>query len=214
MICRAYALGVFPMARARNDKDVDWIAPLERGILPLDSFHVPRKLKKVIRQRPFQVTVDRSFDDVITACAAPRECSQDTWINHGIRRVFCQLHRLRLAHSVETWVDGKLAGGLYGLALGGAFFGESMFSRRTNASKVALVYLVALLRRSGFLLLDAQFLTEHLAQFGAIAVPSAAYLCALDEAIQKPAVFQRDVEPCDWSTAVGELLAQSRSQRS
>lgn len=214
MICRAYAIGVFPMARSRHDALFEWIAPLERGILPLEAFHVPRKMRRLIRQRRFRVTVDRAFHTVISECAAPRESSQETWINDSIQRVFCRLHDLNLAHSIETWLDDRLIGGLYGLALGGAFFGESMFSRQTNASKVALVYLVALLRRSGFSLLDAQFPSEHLAQFGAIVVPMAAYLRLLDNAVQSGAVFQRDVEPSDWSAAVEELLAQSMSQTS
>ena len=202
------------MARGRHDLGFEWIAPIERGVLPLDGFHVSRKLRRLLRRAPFRVSADEAFQSVITACATPRAEGHDTWINEPIERVFGELHAMGLAHSIEAWDGEELAGGLYGLGLGGAFFGESMFSRRDNASKVALVHLVALLRRSGFMLLDAQFLTEHLAQFGAISVPAAAYLCMLDEALSRTAIFQRDIAPSDWSAAVEDLLAQSMSQRS
>ncbi|HYN39106.1 MAG TPA: leucyl/phenylalanyl-tRNA--protein transferase, partial [Rhodospirillales bacterium] len=167
MVIRAYSIGIFPMASRRSDPTVHWVAPTMRGVLPLTSFHVPRRLRRTVVENRFEVRCDTAFAAVIDACAMPREGHPETWINVEIARVFAELHAQGHAHSVETWQDGRLIGGLYGLALGGAFFGESMFSQQTDASKVALVHLVARLRLGGFVLLDIQFVTQHLRQFGA-----------------------------------------------
>jgi leucyl/phenylalanyl-tRNA--protein transferase len=184
MLLRAYACGVFPMAESRDDPRLYWVDPQERGIMPLDAFHAPRSLLKVVRQERFEVRIDTAFDAVLKGCAESTEERPETWINDQIFSLFSQLHRMGLAHSVESWRDGQLVGGLYGLALGGAFFGESMFSRQTDASKVALCHLVARLRRGGFTLLDSQFVTEHLTRFGACEIPKADYLQLLAKAIQ------------------------------
>lgn len=211
-LLRAYALGVFPMARHRNDPRLHWIDPAERGILPLDSFHLPRSLRKTMRRGIFAVTCDRAFAAVVNGCAAAAPGRPETWINREILRLFVELHRLGLAHSVETWQEGELVGGLYGLSLGGAFFGESMFSRATDASKVALVHLVARLILGGYTLLDTQFVTEHLARFGTVEVPRGKYLRMLSQALQRQATFYCDlpggVDPLDV------LSVQSTTQMS
>jgi leucyl/phenylalanyl-tRNA--protein transferase len=172
LLLQAYAAGVFPMADSATASDIFWVDPKLRGILPLDAFHVPRSLRRrMLRGPSFNVTVDRAFAGVLDGCAD----RADTWINPEIRRLYLDLHRLGHAHSIEVSMDGMLAGGLYGVALGGAFFGESMFSRQPDASKIALVHLVARLRAGGFVLLDTQFVTTHLAQFGATEISRAAY---------------------------------------
>jgi leucyl/phenylalanyl-tRNA--protein transferase len=162
-----YARGVFPMADAREDARVFLIDPERRGVIPLDGFHVPRRLARTVRADPFEIRIDTVFHEVVLACAAAGPGRTETWINRPIEQLYLELHRNGFAHSVECWRDGELVGGLYGVALQGAFFGESMFSRVRDASKVALVHLVARLLAGGFVLLDAQFMTEHLAQFGA-----------------------------------------------
>jgi leucyl/phenylalanyl-tRNA--protein transferase len=164
----AYRLGIFPMAERRDAPDVLWVRPHERGILPLEKFHVPKRLARIIRADRYEVRIDSAFGDVIRACAETRD---ETWINAAIVTVFEALHARRLAHSVEAWHEGRLVGGVYGLALGGAFFAESKFSRMNDASKVVLVHLAARLKQGGYRLLDAQFPNPHLEQFGAIAVP-------------------------------------------
>ena len=184
VLIRAYASGVFPMADGR-DGPIHWYAPDPRAVMPLDAFHVPRSLRQVVRKGTFEVTIDVDFPAVIGACAEREE----TWISAVIERAYTELHRLGLAHSVETWREGRLAGGLYGVGLGGAFFGESMFSRETDASKVALVALVERLRSRGFVLLDTQFLTPHLARFGAVEIPRRQYERRLAEAIRLPRRF-------------------------
>jgi leucyl/phenylalanyl-tRNA--protein transferase len=171
------------MAERRQDLDLFWVSPDQRGIFPLDTFHVAKRLARTVRSDRFTVTVDSAFRDVMLACAAPAEGREDTWINDEILRLYAALHTSGHAHSVETWLDGEIVGGLYGVSLGGAFFGESMFSRATDASKVALVHLVARLKAGGFTLLDAQFLTPHLASLGAIEIPRARYLAKLNQAI-------------------------------
>jgi leucyl/phenylalanyl-tRNA--protein transferase len=209
LLLRAYAAGVFPMAESADSPELYWFDPDRRGILPLDGFHVPRRLLRTVRQRRFEVTVDRDFAGVIRACAEPAPDRPKTWINNEILRLYQELHALGHAHSVECRLDGRLVGGLYGVALGGAFFGESMFSRETDASKVALVHLVARLRRNGFVLLDAQFVTEHLRQFGATEIPRRLYHAALASAIGLKADFRAGSED--------EVLAsylQSRTQTS
>jgi len=200
LILRAYAAGVFPMARTREDDEVLWIDPKRRGVIPLEEFHVPRSLVKTLRHKPFEVRCDTAFAEVIAACAAPRPGHEETWINEPIEELFNELHAMGLAHSVECWRDGELVGGLYGLALGAAFFGESMFSRRTDASKVALCHLVAILKAGGFLLLDTQFITEHLSQFGAREIPRGEYQKRLAEALRFEAVFQGLSEPLTHSS--------------
>ncbi len=162
-----YARGVFPMADAREDARVFLIDPERRGVIPFDRFHVPRRLARTVRGDPFEVRIDTAFHEVVLACAASGPGRTETWINRPIEQLYLELHAHGFAHSVECWRDGQLVGGLYGVALQGAFFGESMFSRARDASKVALVHLVARLIAGGYVLLDAQFMTEHLAQFGA-----------------------------------------------
>lgn len=176
LVIRAYSVGAFPMADSRGSGVVHWYRPDPRAVLPLDErFHVPRSLGKRVRSGRFDVTRDRAFGEVIRGCAAPRPGHPETWINGEIVRVYEELHGLGVAHSVEAWRDGELAGGLYGVALGGAFFGESMFSRQTDASKVCLVHLVEHLRARGYVLLDVQFVNPHLARFGVEEIPAAAY---------------------------------------
>jgi leucyl/phenylalanyl-tRNA--protein transferase len=202
------------MAANRFDPTIHWVAPKFRGVLPLDALHVPRRLKRTVRQGRFEVRCDTDFAGVVHACAAPRKGHRETWINREIARVFFRLHRLGLAHSVEAWREDRLVGGLYGLALGGAFFGESMFSRETDSSKVALVSLVAALRLGGFGLLDIQFITDHLSRFGAVEIPAADYLERLDAALIAPADFYCDFSSDEFGSAVEEVLTQSRTQTS
>ncbi len=204
---RAYSIGIFPMASHRNDPTVHWVAPTMRGILPLNSFHIPRRLRRRLADGTFEVRCDTAFAAVIAACAEPRDGHPETWINAEIGRVFRELHARDDAHSIETWCNGELVGGLYGLALGSAFFGESMFSKRTDASKVALVHLVARLRLGGFALLDIQFVTTHLRQFGAVELPAVSYLQLLDKALQRPARFYGDPPSDVLAGALGELGA-------
>lgn len=202
------------MAANRFDPTIHWVAPKFRGILPLDALHVPRRLKRTVRQGRFEVRCDTDFEGVIRACAAPRKGHRETWINREIARVFSRLHRLGLAHSVEAWREDRLVGGLYGLALGGAFFGESMFSREPDSSKVTLVSLVAALRLGGFVLLDIQFITDHLSRFGAVEIPAADYLERLGAALTAPADFYCDFSSDEFGPAVEEVLTQSRTQTS
>jgi leucyl/phenylalanyl-tRNA--protein transferase len=170
VLLKAYACGIFPMAESAEDNALYWIEPERRGILPLDRMHVPKRLARTIRSGGFEVKVDKNFEAVIEGCAAPRSGRRSTWINGRIRGLYRELFALGHCHTVEVWQDGELTGGLYGVHLGRAFFGESMFSRARDASKIALVYLVARLRFGGFTLLDTQFVTGHLAKFGAIEV--------------------------------------------
>jgi leucyl/phenylalanyl-tRNA---protein transferase len=214
MVLRAYSIGIFPMGSRRSDPTVHWVAPTMRGILPLTDFRVSRRLRRTVRQNPFEMRCDSAFDQVVEACAAPRPGHPETWINPQIARVFCELHALGHAHSIEAWQDGRLVGGLYGLVLGGAFFGESMFSHATDASKVALVHLVARLRIGGFALLDIQFVTDHLRQFGAIEVPAARYLQLLEAARHQQARFYGAPSPDALEEALAKLPMQSRTQRS
>jgi leucyl/phenylalanyl-tRNA--protein transferase len=189
ILIRAYAAGIFPMAEAADDPELFWVDPRRRGILPLYAVHVARRLRRVVRQQIFEIRCDGAFEDVIRACAEPSETRPNTWINDEIVRLYAALFARGAAHSVECWRDGKLVGGLYGVSLGAAFFGESMFSRESEASKVALVHLVARLRLGGFRLLDTQFLTPHLARFGAIEITRRHYHRLLAEALTYRAVF-------------------------
>lgn len=184
-----YERGVFPMADAREDDKIFLIDPSERGVMPLEGFHVPRRLARTVRSDHYQVRIDTAFEQVVEACAAARPGRPDTWINRPIQSLYRELFLLGFGHSVECWREGELAGGLYGVALGAAFFGESMFSRERDASKVALVHLVARLRVGHFSLLDAQFLTEHLSQFGARAIPRADYRRRLRSALEHQGDF-------------------------
>jgi leucyl/phenylalanyl-tRNA--protein transferase len=189
LILRAYASGVFPMAESRWDPKLYWIDPDWRTVFPLDRFHVPRRLKRTVCANRFDVRVDTNFSAVIRACAAPGEQRQETWINTQIVKLYTALHEAGHVHSVECWREENLVGGLYGLALGGAFFGESMFSRERDASKVALVHLHKRLCAGGYHLFDVQFMTSHLRQFGAVELPRADYLALLREALETPANF-------------------------
>jgi leucyl/phenylalanyl-tRNA--protein transferase len=199
MLLRAYAIGIFPMAETRGDPELYWIDPEKRGILPLDAVHIPRSLRKTVRKgldgggEGFSVTCDRAFEDVVRGCAEPAPGRHQTWINDTIFDLCRSLSLMGHAHSVEVWRAGELVGGLYGISLAGAFFGESMFSRVTDASKVALVHLVARLRFGGFQLLDTQFVTRHLSRFGTIEIPREAYRLRLSEALSKPATFYSEV---------------------
>jgi leucyl/phenylalanyl-tRNA---protein transferase len=183
-LLEAYATGFFPMSDGGR---IRWYSPNPRGVLPLDRFHVPRRLARVLRGGRFEIHFDTAFRTVIEACAADRE--EGSWINREIVESYCALHQAGIAHSVEAWREGKLAGGLYGVALGGAFFGESMFHKVTDASKVALAALVGRLRERGFVLLDIQWATPHLEMFGAIEIPRRRYLLLLEEALRLPATF-------------------------
>lgn len=185
LLLRAYAAGVFPMAQSADADDIFWVDPKRRGILPLDGLHVPRSLARTLRRGGFDVAIDRDFPAVLDGCAGREE----TWINPEIRELYGTLHRLGYAHSVEVRAEGALVGGLYGVQLGAAFFGESMFSRRTDASKIALVHLVARLRAGGFSLLDTQFVTQHLRKLGATEVNRDVYHAMLQTALKTPADF-------------------------
>jgi leucyl/phenylalanyl-tRNA--protein transferase len=185
LLVRAYRKGLFAMAL--EDGEIGWFSPDPRGILPVDTFHVPGRLARLVRQAPYAITIDRAFEDVMRACAErPRE---GTWISEEIVESYAALHRLGLAHSAEVWSGEELVGGLYGVHLGGAFFGESMFHRATDASKLALVALVDRLARRGFTLLDTQWITPHLVQFGAIEIPRAEYLRRLEDALKRDCSF-------------------------
>jgi leucyl/phenylalanyl-tRNA---protein transferase len=192
LVLRAYRLGLFPMAEGRAGDKLYWLDPLMRGVLPLDRFHLSRRLLRTVLSDTYQVTADRDFPAAIAGCAAPLPDRTDTWINPQIERLFTQLFHMGHAHSVETWRDGVLVGGLYGVALGGVFFGESMFSLARDASKVALVHLVARLRLGGFQLLDTQFVTEHLTQFGAEEIPRDRYKIQLAAAVDTASVWLTD----------------------
>lgn len=208
ILLRAYAAGIFPMAEDADDPSIHWIDPTHRGILPLDGFHVSRSLRKTIRRDPFEIRFDTAFAAVVDACAEPAPGRAQTWINRQIRELYAGLFAMGHAHSVEAWNDGRLVGGLYGVSLGTAFFGESMFSRQTDASKVSLVYLWDRLVRAGFTLLDTQFLTGHLSRFGAVEIERTDYRDRLEAALQCHAEFH----PAAGGT-LGSVL-QSLSQTS
>ena len=195
LMLRAYRVGLFPMAETRRGQRLYWLDPELRGILPLDGFHLPKRLLRTVLSGPYQVTSNRAFAQVIAGCAAAAPGREDTWINTDIERLFYELHRQGHAHSIETWQEGLLVGGLYGVSLGGVFFGESMFSTARDASKVALVHLVARMRLGGYTLLDTQFVTSHLAQFGTVEVPRDTYKALLAAAVQTPAVWPAAPEP-------------------
>lgn len=204
-----YARGVFPMAESRDDPRIFLLEPDIRGVIPLDGFHIPRSLKKTVKRDVFTVTVDHCFGTVVRLCAEPGPGREETWINPAIESLYLEMHEAGHAHSVECWKDGALAGGLYGVTLGAAFFGESMVSRVTDASKTALVHLVARLKRGGYTLLDAQFTTEHLERFGAAGVTRRAYKKMLADAVGREADF--DALPAGAS---GAYVLQSITQTS
>ncbi|TMJ38029.1 MAG: leucyl/phenylalanyl-tRNA--protein transferase [Alphaproteobacteria bacterium] len=198
ILLKAYAAGIFPMAESAEDNALYWVEPEERGIFPLDDLRISRSLRKRIRQRRFDVRVDTAFNDVIAACAEKAPDRKTTWINQRIKSLYGQLYRMGCCHSIECWRSNRLVGGLYGVRIGGAFFGESMFSREPDASKVALVHLVARLKAGGFHLLDAQFTTPHLESLGARSISRAAYHVLLEQAIEADAEFfkfQGDRDP-------------------
>ncbi|MGO8502731.1 leucyl/phenylalanyl-tRNA--protein transferase [Rhizobium leguminosarum] len=186
ILLRAYSIGLFPMAESADDPEIFWVEPELRGVLPFGHFHVSKSLAKTVRKKPFEIRFDHAFDQVIAACAEETSGRPSTWINRTIRSLYSTLFDMGHAHTVEAWEGNELVGGLYGVSLGSAFFGESMFSRRTDASKICLVHLVDRLRERGFTLLDTQFTTEHLKTFGAIDVPKADYAAMLTAAMESP----------------------------
>jgi leucyl/phenylalanyl-tRNA---protein transferase len=192
VLLRAYACGIFPMAESVDDPTLFWVEPEMRGVIPLDGFRIASRLARTVRADAFKVTVDTAFKAVIAGCAAPQAGREDTWINKRIRDLYCGLHELGHCHSVEVWSGDDLVGGLYGVSLGRAFFGESMFHHARDASKVALVHLVARLVAGGFELLDTQYVTAHLKSFGAVEIPRRRYTVLLDKAIKgEPADFAK-----------------------
>ncbi|MEM8791424.1 MAG: leucyl/phenylalanyl-tRNA--protein transferase [Pseudomonadota bacterium] len=204
LLLRAYQVGVFPMAESGDSAEVLWVDPRTRGILPLDGFHISRSLRKRMRRWDYIVTVDRVFDEVVRCCADRSE----TWINPAITRLYSELHRMGRAHSLEIWRENRLVGGLYGVSLGSAFFGESMFSRETDMSKMALAYLVARLRYGGFTLLDTQFTTDHLRSLGAIEISRAEYHELLESALTEKADFYSLAEGVPPDAAI-QLITQT-----
>jgi len=208
MMLRAYRHGLFPMAETRDSTRLYWLDPEMRGVLPLETFRIPRRLGRTVLSGPYEVTADVDFAAVIAGCATPAPGRGETWINPQIERIFTRLHDEGHAHSVETWRDGELVGGLYGVSIGGAFFGESMFSTARDASKVALAHLVARLRLGGFSLLDTQFVTAHLTQFGAVEIPRAGYRSLLDVAVGRPARWLARPEEAAWRDEIRALVAR------
>ena len=198
VLLRAYSAGIFPMAESADDPSLYWIEPEERGVIPLKGFHISNSLRKSVRKQKFEIRIDTAFDEVIRSCAEKTDTRDVTWINNRIYKLYMQLHKMGCCHSVEAWADGKLVGGLYGVRIGSVFFGESMFSRATDASKVALVHLVARLNYGGFKLLDAQFQNPHIAQFGTYTIKKADYKPILEEALDgvgEFAAFDGDQSP-------------------
>ena len=209
VLLKAYSCGIFPMAESADDPSLFWVEPEMRGVIPLDGFRIASRLARTVRSDVFTVTANTAFKAVMAGCAAPQEGREDTWINRRIRELYSGLHELGHCHSVEVWQDGDLAGGLYGVSLGRAFFGESMFHRVRDASKVALVHLVARLIAGGFELLDTQYVTEHLRSFGAVEIPRRRYRALLDRAMAGPSAdFLRlpAAEPINGARAL-ELVA-------
>lgn len=197
ILLRAYSAGLFPMAESRRNNELFWVDPEWRGIIPLDNFHLSRRLARTLKNNPFTVRCNTAFADVMLGCAEPRPGRADTWINDEIMRLYSELHAMGRAHSVECWQDERLVGGLYGVSISAAFFGESMFTRVSDASKVALAHLVARLIEGGYVLLDTQFLTRHLEQFGAVEVSREDYRDLLAEALNHQAVFHSELEDSD-----------------
>lgn len=209
ILLRAYAAGIFPMAESREDARLYWIDPEHRGILPLEKFHLPRRLQRTVRRCGYDVRCDTAFDQVMRACAEHTEMRPNTWINAEIARLYTGLFEMGHAHCVECWRDDKLVGGLYGVSLAAAFFGESMFSRERDASKIALVHLVARLRRGGFRLLDTQFVTSHLKRFGAVEISRGEYHRLLAEALKVQATFYSELDPAELSAFLQSSIQMS-----
>jgi len=209
VLLKAYACGIFPMAESADDPGLYWIEPEFRGILPFDRFHVPKRLARTVRSDPFEIRIDTAFHEVVDHCAAEAPGRSKTWINDRIRNLYGALFEMGHCHSVEAWCDGELVGGLYGVSLHRAFFGESMFTRQTDASKVALVHLVARLRAGGYKLLDAQFVTDHLRRFGALEVPRREYHILLERALDGEGDFY-----CLSGVGTGESILQLVNQTS
>jgi len=209
LLMRAYRAGLFPMAETRQGARLYWLDPELRGVLPLDGFRLPKRLLRTVLSSRYQVTSNQSFAAVVAGCAAAAPGREDTWINADIERLFGELHRRGCAHSVECRQDGVLVGGLYGVSLGGAFFGESMFSVARDASKVALVHLVARMRLGGYTLLDTQFVTKHLAQFGADEIPREEYKTLLAAAVPLPARWLPDPDPAALAAEIRLLYDRS-----
>lgn len=211
VLLKAYACGIFPMAESAEDPGLYWIEPEHRGVIPLDEIHIPRRLARTIRQNAFEIRVDSDFDAVIGACAEPALGRRKTWINERIRRLYGELFDMGHCHTVEAWRDGELAGGLYGVRLGRAFFGESMFSRVRDSSKVALVHLSARLIKGGFSLLDTQFVTEHLRRFGAVELPRREYHSILEKSLEGFGDFDA-FDAHDDGAAVLDVIAEHVSR--
>lgn len=205
LMLRAYRAGLFPMAETRSGDRLYWLDPERRGVLPLEAFHCPRRLRRTVLAGTFAVSSDQDFAATLAGCAAAAPGREDTWINSEIERLFGELHRQGHAHSVECRQDGRLVGGLYGVALGGAFFGESMFSTARDASKVALVHLVARLRLGGYTLLDTQFVTGHLEQFGAVELPRDDYKARLEAALRLPVEWEVTPDAGGLEAALREI---------
>lgn len=227
MLLLAYRSGIFPMADSRDDPEIFWVEPRERAIIPLDTFRPSRSLAKAVRQDRFRVTCDTAFERVMTACAAPRPDHPESWISERIIASYRALHAIGHAHSIECWQDGVLVGGLYGVSFDRVFCGESMFSTASDASKVALVWLVALMRRAGFALLDCQFMTDHLGSLGAMEIPQADYIERLKaasepSAMSLPEAYRAVLDEAspaggEYSgdhSSPGKLIAQSFTQTS
>jgi leucyl/phenylalanyl-tRNA--protein transferase len=206
-IIKAYSLGVFPMAESREDGAIHFYEPLLRGILPIAPPHIPRRLLRLVRQTSWRVTINQDFRAVIEGCAEPTESRADSWINPEIIRLYLALHKMGFAHSFEVWEGDTLIGGLYGIRLGSAFFGESMFSRRSNASKIALAHLMARLYFRKFTLLDAQFANDHLRQFGLLEIPKKDFQTHLQAALAQPAELPLDIE----DKVIFDHLAQAKT---
>jgi len=209
LLLQAYAAGVFPMAESRQDHDLFWVDPDERGIIPLDDFHIPKSLTKVVKQDRFTVKTDTAFREVVSACARPARGRNTTWISQRIEDLYTDLHDRSFAHSVECWQEDTLVGGLYGVSLAGAFFGESMFHTVRDASKVALVHLVARLKAGRFALLDTQFVTEHLTQFGALEINRDQYHSLLQSALACHSANFQELEAGASGSTVLQLITQT-----
>jgi len=212
LLLKAYSCGIFPMAETASDPGVFWVEPDMRGILPLDEFHLPRSLKKKMRKTSMRVFMDRNFKAVMDECSQTNENRRETWINQRIKELYYELHKLGFANSIEVYDGDDLAGGLYGVRLGRAFFGESMFSRKTDASKIALAHLVSLMKKSGFHLLDTQFTTKHLERFGVIEIPKEEYMELLADALEEQAFFEVDGYQESDGGATSDSCLQSFSQ--
>ena len=215
LLLHAYRSGVFPMADHRDDREVYWVEPRERAVIPLDGFRMSSSLRKILRQNRFRVTCDTDFAAIIAACAEPREEHAESWISHQIEESYIALHKAGHAHSIEVWREDRLVGGLYGVAFDRVFCGESMFSRADNASKVALAWLVAAMREAGYRLLDCQFMTDHLASLGAVAMPQADYLQLLRAARGEPqGSIPQSIDAANAHSSPGNSIAQSLTQTS